>query len=371
MKRTPARLVILALMLLGLPLCGAVLGGLPLARYLEFPPVTLYVVHAPFSWPLFWGYALFILAVVSPFVVRGLRGRPKTEEPNPAALPFPWWGWLGPLLGVVAWTLAWTRFPWFVDFQAHTFTPLWVAYILTMNGLTFRRTGRCPLLDRPGSYLLLFPVSALFWWFFEYLNRFVQNWYYVGDILGPWDYLLHATLAFSTVLPAFTATRAWILSFDWPERRFSAFFPLNPSRPKVLAILALTLAGLGLAGLGIWPDYLFALLWLSPLLILVSLQTLWGEPQVFTPLSHGDWSLVVSSAVAALLCGFFWEMWNYWSLAKWMYQVPFVQRFHLFEMPILGYAGYLPFGVECAVIVEMLCPSTAFSQDSKESLTAD
>jgi hypothetical protein len=30
--------------------------------------------------------------------------------------------------------------------------------------------------------------------------------------------------------------------------------------------------------------------------------------------------------------------------------VPFVQRFHIFEMPILGYAGYLPFGLECMVV---------------------
>ena len=52
--------------------------------------------------------------------------------------------------------------------------------------------------------------------------------------------------------------------------------------------------------------------------------------------------------LAGLACGFFWEMWNMWSLAKWVYSVPFVDRFHLFEMPALGYAGYLPFGIECA-----------------------
>jgi hypothetical protein len=28
--------------------------------------------------------------------------------------------------------------------------------------------------------------------------------------------------------------------------------------------------------------------------------------------------------------------------------------FHLFEMPILGYAGYLPFGLECAVIIDFV-----------------
>ncbi|MCX5879514.1 MAG: hypothetical protein NTY44_10440 [Deltaproteobacteria bacterium] len=63
---------------------------------------------------------------------------------------------------------------------------------------------------------------------------------------------------------------------------------------------------------------------------------------------------MLTSELAALLCGLFWEMWNFYSLAKWVYHVPFVQRFHLFEMPLLGYAGYLPFGMECLVVAEMV-----------------
>jgi hypothetical protein len=32
----------------------------------------------------------------------------------------------------------------------------------------------------------------------------------------------------------------------------------------------------------------------------------------------------------------------------------FVQRFHVFEMPLLGYAGNLPFGVFRALLVELI-----------------
>ena len=88
----------------------------------------------------------------------------------------------------------------------------------------------------------------------------------------------------------------------------------------------------------------------KPLMIIVSLQTLSGEPHVFSGLAAGDWRLVVASALAALFCGFFWEMWNYYSLAKWQYSIPFVHRFLIFEMPVLGYAGYIPFGLECSAI---------------------
>jgi hypothetical protein len=71
-------------------------------------------------------------------------------------------------------------------------------------------------------------------------------------------------------------------------------------------------------------------------------------------MADGDWHAAVASGLAALQCGFFWEMWNVYSLAKWRYSIPFVGRFQLFEMPILGYAGYLPFGLECTVIGDLL-----------------
>jgi len=62
----------------------------------------------------------------------------------------------------------------------------------------------------------------------------------------------------------------------------------------------------------------------------------------------------MSAALAALLCGLFWEMWNFFSLARWEYSVPLVQRFHIFEMPILGYDGYLPFGLECLAVCQLV-----------------
>lgn len=353
MFRIMTDLAVLVFMLLSLPLLGVTLGGLPVQRYMEFPPRTLYVAHAGFSWPVFSAYVVFVLLVLAPFVRRGFAAKSPGEASAGSRSSFPWWGWAGVVFGICFWVVAWTRFPWFAEFQTHTFTPLWLSYILTMNALTYRRTGACPLLDRPIPFLLLFPASALFWWFFEYLNRFVQNWYYVGPPMTPREYFWYATLAFSTVLPAFTATRAWVLSFSWPKK-FRDFSRFSVYRPRLIAGLVLVFSGLGLAVLGLLPDYAFSLLWISPLLILVSRKTLYGEPHVFSGIRQGDWGIPVASAVSALLCGFFWEMWNMFSLAKWIYQIPFVERFRIFEMPLIGYAGYLPFGVECAVIVEMV-----------------
>ncbi len=349
------KFVVLGGMLLGLPLLGVYLAGYPLNRYLEFPPKTQYIEHAPFSWPAFAVLTVVILAVVIPLAHRGIlayKKRPqKAVELTPKA--FPRWGWVGVIVGSLAWLLAWTRFSWFIPYQPHTFSPLWFSYIVVINALCVRQTGHSLMTDRPGFFLLLFPVSAIFWWFFEFLNRFVQNWYYTGAELSPWAYFWYATLPFTTVLPAVLSTKQWLQSANWIKHCYGDMRPIRFRPHRKAAVCILLLSTVGLAGIGLRPNLLFPLLWLSPLLILVCLQTLMKERHIFSVMAAGDWHGAVAAALAALVCGFFWEMWNYFSLAKWAYSVPLVHRFLIFEMPLLGYGGYLPFGLECMAIGAM------------------
>jgi hypothetical protein len=356
LRRFIIQLAVLAIMLLGLPLLGVSLSGLPISKFLEFPPKTRYVQHAAFSWTAFALYTGFILAGIIPLIVRGVRNssNPKHRLPQPRS--FPWWGWLGILTGIASWILAWERFAWFAAFQPHTFSPLWFSFIVVINALCFRRTGTSLMTERPGFFLLLFPASATFWWFFEYLNRFVQNWYYVGPEFSAQEYFWYATLPFSTVLPAVLSTRQWLLSGLWIRQRYSTLRPFGWGQSRWVAAVTLVIAAAGLTAIGVWPNYFFPLLWISPLLILVGLQTLMKQQTIIDRMSNGDWSVAVASILAALVCGLFWEMWNYYSLAKWQYSIPFVHRFLIFEMPILGYAGYLPFGLECTVVEGVLAP---------------
>ncbi|MBW1997068.1 MAG: hypothetical protein JRJ29_03780 [Deltaproteobacteria bacterium] len=352
------KLAIVSFMLLGLPLLGVFLYGRPLTPYLQFPPTTFRVLQAPFSWVAFLLYSAFLAAVLSPFFHRALtRRRAGRKKRRPAS--FPWWGWTGMALAAGSWFIAWTRFPFFSKVQPHTFTPIWWGYIILVSALAYRNSARCMLVNQTRLFLALFPASALFWWFFEFLNRFVHNWYYVGKQFDSWEYFWFATLPFSTVLPAVLTTRELIQGSTWIKETFTAFLPLNIPHPKLSAVLVLALAGLGLALIGLYPDYLFPLIWVSPFLIMISLQVLFGDHHVFSLVPEGDWTLVISSALSALVCGFFWEMWNFHSFAKWVYTIPFVQRFHIFEMPLLGYAGYLPFGLECSTILHFLFPQSA------------
>jgi len=387
---------LLVLMLLGLPLAGVWVAGYNVTAYLEFPPCTQYVEHASFSWPVFIGLAIAILVVVLSFLIKILKHN-LPGSPPPATAPatrvvagggdpgksvaggddpghFPWWGWIALGLGGHFWILAWTRQTWFSPYQLYTFTPLWIAYIVVVNALTWRRTGRCLLTHETAYLLRLFPLSAVFWWFFEYLNRFVQNWWYIlGAEFTPLQYFLAATLPFSTVLPAVLSTEEWLASYSSsrrsdakPDRNAAGldrFIPITFAKPKSAAWATLAISGAGLFFMGRFPSQLFPLLWVAPLLLLVAFQTLGNRPPFFPELKSGDWRRICRFCLAALICGFFWEMWNWNSLAKWIYSVPYVDRFHLFEMPILGYAGYLPFGLECAVIAELI-PITKPSQQS-------
>lgn len=371
MSRTGVILVFLALVL-GLPLLGVLWAGEPLGRYLEFPPRTIYVQHEPFSWPVFITLTILIALAVGPILLRvvsanlrlsSLPTQHAARNTQQHCCLFPWWGWLGIGWTGLWWVVAWTRFPGLAAVQEHTFTPLWLGYILAVNAATFARTGRCMMLHRPRYVLSLFLLSAAFWWIFEYLNRFVQNWYYVGVAeLSSLEYFIRATIPFSTVLPAIIGTADLLASYPAVRTGMDRFRPIRRYSTKQISWSLLIVSCLGLFAIGRWPNYLFPIVWVGPLLLVVSLQESAGRPTILSSFAKGDWRGMWISALAALVCGFFWELWNWKSLAHWEYAIPFVHRFQLFEMPLLGYAGYLPFGLECVAVAD-LCLGRRVSEE--------
>lgn len=350
-------LLLAGVLTLALPLAGVATAGGDIARYFEFPPLTRYVAHAAFSWPVTFSMLLFTAACVAPFVLRIARTPPRPGSGTPAR--FPAWGYAGLALTGAGWVVAWTRVEALAPVQIYTFLPLWYGYVLVVNALVLARRGSCPLTAAPLGYLALFPLSAAFWWLFEYLNRFVQNWYYRGiEHLGAGEYVFWSTLAFATVLPAVSATRELITTVPRLSAGLERGPVVAPRYPRVTAAALGCAALLALAAIGRWPDYTFPLLWLAPLALLCALSTLLGQPNVFARVAVGDWREVWTWPLAALVCGFWWETWNAYSAASWAYSVPFVSALHVFEMPLAGYAGYLPFGLECGA-VSLLCARLA------------
>lgn len=347
----------LVLAVIGLPLAGVVLAAKDPAPYLRFPPVYGQVGHAAFSWTAFIILALVSTFAVLPFVLRFFNYRYRPEHEPVPPRHFPWWGWLGVAGGLLAWLLAWTRFDGFSGFQRHTFVPLWFSYIVVINALTWRRVGACMLTDRPLKFLALFPLSAVFWWGFEFLNRFVENWRYEGHgAASTVEYLILGSLAFSTVLPAVLGMRELLTTYPRLTAPFRDFIPVPEVLSRRLALLSVGIASAALFTVGLVPNLTFPFLWLAPLMLVTGIRASRGGRTIVDTVAGGDWRPVITACLAALVCGFFWEMWNVPSMAKWTYCVPFVGRLEVFEMPLLGYLGYLPFGLECAVVAELFIP---------------
>ena len=343
-------LVLLALIIL--PFLGGMIRGLPTA-FTEFPPSTQYVQHAPFNAVVFWMLVVLgLLTVCVGSLPLWSRCSPKSKL---SKKPFPWWGWVGLFINVVSWICAWGRFEWLGVLKDHAFFPLWVGYILVMDGVNVRFHGQSMISQRFSIFLLLFPLSAIVWWYFEYLNRFVQNWRYVGtEGFSPLHYFVFATLCFATVLPAVFETTMFVAGFSRIRNAYNGFKKWSISG-ELVASVCLWVGVIGLVLMGIWPVPFFFMVWLAPLCLLLGVIGADDETGLLTAMSKGDYAGVVSLALAALMCGFFWEMWNWHSMPKWVYQVPYVNKYHVFEMPILGYLGYLPFGPLCWSLWVVLC----------------
>jgi hypothetical protein len=338
--------------LIGAPLLGIHLSGEPVGDYLDFPPVSVFpsTDPAPFSWAAFIFISLLIIAVMAPFIIKVVKSQKSMRKKHSVQYGFPGWGWIGLFILAAGWVFAWTRFPWFSNLQAHTFSLPWIGYIILVNAFTWMRSGRSMITHQTGYLIMLFILSAVFWWYFEYLNQFVRNWYYVNvENLGRTEYFIHATLPFSTVLPAVIGTRDLLYTFPRVSAGLDDFFRIRAGRPGQTAFIAATIAITGLVFTGLWPEYAYPMLWIAPLVMIAAAVVISRGETVYKDLIMGDWRNIYLLALSALICGFFWEMWNYYSFTRWEYSVPLVARFYVFEMPLLGYAGYLPFGLQCGL----------------------
>jgi hypothetical protein len=287
---------------------------------------------------------------VSPSQASPLNVSPP--QPTPSILR-PAHGIVGSLLIAVFWPLNWLL-PDHTLRTAYLFFPLWLGYVLIVDALVLRRTHTSLLHRSPVGFLFLFAVSAPAWWLFELINARTQNWHYLGrESFSDLEYFLLATLSFSTVMPAVFGTAELVRDFRWMDR-----FAQGPSlRPTQATCRGFFCAGSIMLGLTVlWPKYSYPLVWSSVFFILEPCNVWRKRPSLFDGLSRGDWRPVMALSTGALICGFFWEFWNYYSYPKWTYHTPGAQFLHVFEMPLLGYLGYLPFAWELFALRNFLGP---------------
>jgi hypothetical protein len=259
---------------------------------------------------------------------------------------------VGLILIAVCWPLNWTLSG---VRTSYLFFPLWLGYVLIVDALVQRRMGNSLWTRSRKNFLLLFLISAPVWWLFELINLRIANWEYLGrELFSTLQFALLCTISFSVVVPAMFETAELMRSFRWMDA-----FARGPRAPAARAMFAgLFVIGLAmLAAVLVCPKIFYPFTWIALVLIFEPINYWTSRPHFLEQLRNGDWRTVISLSFGALVCGFFWEIWNYYSFPKWIYHIPGLGFLRIFEMPLLGYGGYIPFALEVYALKNFVWPN--------------
>lgn len=244
-------------------------------------------------------------------------------------------------LALVAATLVASRASHAVDL--FRFPLCWWGVLLALDGAVRIRHGESPL-PRAGDWLRVCAASVVFWDVFELVNLRLRDWWYRGV---PRDVLAGAAfsaVSFATVLPAARLGSALLSGAPFAGTGRAAAQPR-----RAAPLLA---AGFGALALALaFPTVAFPLAWVFLWPILEGALALRSDAgaRLLSPLQAlraGDRSVALRLLAIALPMGLVWEALNWRCARGWFYTVPHFESHKLFEMPLPGYLGYLPFLLE-------------------------
>ena len=314
---------------------------------------------------------LVCLLIVSPIIliyiypkIFGFKKKEEVPENILTKKYLPVWFWVGLIMfGSVLFlfSIQASEPKWILNWGL---IPLFWGFILFLDGILFYINDGVSLLSKsPTELIALGAVSISGWLYFDYLNFFIeQNWFYPKASLISEDkniFFMYAVIGSSGFIP---------MAFEWyfllrKVKVFNTKYKHGPkiNTPKWLLYAILILSGFLLVELVRYPDTLYCLVWVAPLMMLASILAILGIWTPFTPIKEGDWTAFLVFALTFLIQGIFLEMWNYMSAhhidgklettyncAYWIYCVPYVNDVcKIFEMPFFGYFGYLFFSIHC------------------------
>ncbi len=242
------------------------------------------------------------------------------------------------------------------------FTPLvWTGYILFMDGVVARWTGRSYLTTRRVEVVLVALASVGCWWLFEFYNA-PRFWHGGEDLQGVWwhyhnlepnAFLRRAGYdwSFATIFPSLFLT-AEVLK-TWGVTRLTGLRSVRlPEWAFRLSVILGTLSAI--LPLLVVSAWLAPLVWIAYVLLLEPVNYWRGSPSWLREVEAGDYRTLVALLGSGTICGFLWEFWNYWALTRWTYTVPYWGTVKLFEMPLLGYLGFPPFALEAFAMYHFL-----------------
>ncbi|MFA6461790.1 MAG: hypothetical protein WCV90_05975 [Candidatus Woesearchaeota archaeon] len=214
---------------------------------------------------------------------------------------------------------------------------VWSGYILLVDAIVFSLSKKSLISTYPKKFWLVVLLSIPLWSVFEWYNLFIQNWYYTN-----YTFLVHVadfTIIFPAVLETYFLLKA-VRIFE--KVKLKQKYEVSPRLITLMILFGILSCILPL----IFPKYTFYLVWVAFFLLLDPINYVLGNPSIIKHLHDGKMNIPLCLFFGAMICGIFWEFWNFWAYPKWFYEIPFISFLKIFEMPILGFIGYGPFGWE-------------------------
>ncbi|MDB5322794.1 MAG: hypothetical protein JWN40_4425, partial [Phycisphaerales bacterium] len=242
---------------------------------------------------------------------------------------------------------------------------VWVSYLIFLEGLLTLRNGASPVRRRPNHFLLLCLASVFIWGVFDMINfnLGMRAWIYIGMPGTPgipgdfYDRAFGYLLAFATVVPGMMLSGQVLLDlklFDWARSTGRDGFRMPHWGLWASLIGGATMLACVILIATPVTNYV---LWTSLVFLLDPINYWLGRPSMFRDWERGWYGRTLAAFAGGLICGFLWEFWNYWALTKWTYHLPFLggaEQYRYFEMPLPGLLGFIPFGIECWIMWQMI-----------------
>lgn len=254
------------------------------------------------------------------------------------------YGFIGFLIIVVAEILLFAK----VKLIGWFFTPIvWTGYILLVDSLVFKIKKESRLATHRKEFFALALLSIFFWYIFEFYNLFLNSWHYIGMPTNKVVRYFGYFWSFATIWPAILETAELVQCLKFFRNIKIKARKISPAFLIIFSIIGFVSLILPLL---VYSPYLIIFVWMGFVLFLEPINYWWGEKSLLKDWEQGELTILVSLFTSGLICGILWEFWNYWATAKWFYTVPYGGDTKIFEMPIVGYLGFLPFACECYVM---------------------
>jgi hypothetical protein len=268
----------------------------------------------------------------------------RSEARTAVATRMPVYGWVGLASMLLFQALLFATPGGFVDLY---FTPLqWTGLILFLDGWRKQRHGTSLISDHFREFLLLCAISVASWLVFEGYNVLLKNWRYVNLPENPLVRIPGYVWAFATISPGMFLIYE-TLSDMLPGKD-------HPTRPRLPNRVFWPFVLFGAACLVVPfvrpSTYMTPLVWMGFAFFLDPINGRMGGRSILAEFFTGHFRSMLVFFLAGLVAGVLWEFWNYWALAKWEYDVPYLGHIKLFEMPVLGFLGFMPFIIESYAI---------------------